>query len=473
MARRADAPAQRFWEYLDRLGRAVGHEDRRDPLRAYITGLCLPGDRKSVEPMAARVDPRHVPRRHQSMHHFVANAPWEDGAVLRAAREGVLDALERHGPVAAWLVDDTGIPKKGQHSVGVARQYCGILGKQENCQVAVTVTLTNEAVSVPAAYQLYLPEAWAQDRERRAAAGVPPGVAFRTKWEIALGQVAALRQEGLPPAPVVADAGYGGVTAFREALTAQEVPYVVGVTGETSVWPPGVEPLPPARPRGRGRPPTRLRRSRHRQPLAVHALAQRLPGTAWRTVAWRQGTHGTLRSRFACLRVRPAHRDHTRHAPRPLEWLLIEWPRGEPAPIKYWLSTLPDDTPVAQLVRLAKLRWRIERDYQELKDEFGLDHFEGRGWRGFHHHGALCIAAYAFLAAERARLSPPEPLSFLRPARLPRGFTPRGAAGAAGTPRARVDPDGAALPCTRPAPAHPMHLVRPRGEGRAGIFMTQ
>jgi len=473
MAHTADAPERRFREYLDRLGHAVGHEDRHEPLRAYLTGLCLPGERKSVEPMAARVDPRHVPRRHQSMHHFVANAPWEAAAVVRVAREWVLDPLERHGPVAAWIVDDTGIPKKGQHSVGVARQYCGALGKQANCQVAVTVTLTNEAGSVPAAYQLYLPDAWAQDRGRRAAAGVPPGLAFRPKWEIALGQLAALGQEGLPPAPVVADAAYGGVTAFREALTAQGLPYVVGVPGATSVWPPGVEPLPPRRRPGRGRPPTRLRRSRRRQPLAVKALARRLPAAAWRPVAWRQGTRGTLRSRFACLRVRPAHRDANRHQPRPVEWLLIEWPRGEPAPSKYWLATLPGDTPVAQLVRLAKLRWRIERDYQELKDAFGLDHFEGRGWRGFHHHGALCIAAYAFLAAERARLSPPEPLSFLRPVRLPRGFTPRGAAGAAGAPRGRIHRHPAAGALAGPVPARPVHLVRSGGESRVAYFMTQ
>jgi SRSO17 transposase len=186
MANTSVPPEPRFREYLDSLGRAVGHQDRRDPLRCYLTGLCLPGERKSVEPMAARVDPRHVRARHQSMHHFVTNAPWEDAAVLRAARDWVLDALERHGPVAAWIVDDTGIPKKGRHSVGVARQYCGVLGKQENCQVAVTLTLANEAVSVPAAYRLYLPEVWANDPKRRRAAGVPDAVPFRTKWELAL-----------------------------------------------------------------------------------------------------------------------------------------------------------------------------------------------------------------------------------------------------------------------------------------------
>jgi SRSO17 transposase len=306
-----------------------------------------------------------------------------------------------------------------------------VLGKQENCQVAVSVTLANEAVSVPAAYRLYLPEVWAEDTERRNAVGVPPDVVFLTKWQIALQQIDVLRQEELPPAPVVADAGYGVVTAFRDELTSRSIPYVVGVSEETTVWPPGVEPLPPLRWSGRGRPPTRIRRSVGRRPLSVQALADSLPLRSWRTLSWRQGTRGSMRSRFAGVRVRPAHRDENRHQPRAAEWLLIEWPRSEAAPTKYWLSTMPSDIQLSALVRLAKLRWRIERDYQELKDEFGLDHFEGRSWRGFHHHGSLCIAAYAFLAAERARLSPPEPLSFLRPPRLPRGFKARGAAGAA------------------------------------------
>jgi len=377
--------------------------------------------------MAARVDPRHVRARHQSMHHFIANAGWDDGTVLRVARETVLGALERHGPVAAWVVDDTGIPKKGSHSVGVARQYCGVLGKQENCQVAVSVSVAHERGSIPVAYRLYLPETWARDRRRRRAAGVPDTIAFRAKWQIALEQMTQLTSEGVPAAPVVADAGYGVVTAFREALTAQSIPYIVGISTETTVWPPGQMPLPPRKYRGRGRPPTVGRRTRRHRPLSVAALAQQLPASAWRTVTWRQGTRGAMRSRFAAVRVRPAHRDESRSSPRSEEWLVIEWPRTEAAPIKYWLSTLPATATGGELIGLAMLRWRIERDYQELKDELGLDHFEGRGWRGFHHHASLCIAAYAFLAAERLAHFPPEPLAFLRPARLPKGVTPRGA----------------------------------------------
>ena len=423
----ATARAQRFHAYVERLTSALGHQDRYGPLRAYVTGLCLPGDRKSIEPMAARVDPRHVRARHQSMHHFIANAAWDDAAVLRAARDTLLAALERHGPLAAWVVDDTGMPKKGRHSVGVARQYCGVLGKQDNCQVAVSVSVAHEQASLPVTYRLYLPREWAEDRTRRRAAGVPDTIAFRPKWQIALEQITHLTAEGVPALPVVADAGYGVVTAFRDALTAQRIPYMVGVSLETTVWAPGHAPLPPAKYRGQGRPPTLVRRTRRHRPLSVAALAQQLPASAWRPVTWRQGTRGAMRSRFAAVRVRPAHRDEARSTPRPEEWLLIEWPRTEPAPIKYWLSTLPPTATRAELVHLAMLRWRIERDYQELKDELGLDHFEGRGWRGFHHHASLCIAAYAFLAAERLAHFPPEPLAFLRPARLPPRFTPRGA----------------------------------------------
>ncbi len=407
------------------------------------------------------------------MHHFVAKATWEDAAVLKVARGWVLEQMERHGAVAAWALDDTGIPKKGSHSVGVARQYCGAVGKPENCQVAVSVSLVNEAVSVPAAYRLYLPESWAKDRRRRRQAGIPEGIGFRTKWEIALKQVAALKEEGLPSAPVIADAGYGVITRFRDHLTAMRIPYLVAVTGETTVWRPHLQPLPPRPYRGRGRRPIRWRRTKRHRPVAIRALAQALPTSAWRTLMWRQGTRGTMRSRFVWRRVRPAHGDEILHQPREVEWLLMEWPRAESEPTKFWLSTMPANTPALQLVRLAKIRWRIERDYEELKSEFGLDHFEGRGWRGFHHHGILSIAAYAFLAAERARLSPPEPLSFLRPTRLPRGFRPRGSPGAARASRHRLHSDSAADAFPGHPATSPLPLVRPPGPSRVGYFMTQ
>jgi len=335
--------------------------------------------------------------------------------------------MERHGAAAGWIIDDTGIPKKGRHSVGVARQYCGVFGKQDNCQVAVSLSIANEAVSVPAAYRLYLPELWAKDPKRRKAAGVPKAIQFQTKWQIALDMIDSVRADELPPAPVLADAGYGNTTAFRDALSDRRIPYVVGIGGETTVWPPGMEPLPDQS--GKRRLPLRIRRNQ--PPVTVLELVKQAPNTLWKDVFWREGTRGKMTSRFFFLRVRPAHRDELRRELREVETLIAEWPKGEAGPTKFWLSTMPPDTPPEQLIRLAKLRWRIERDYQELKGSFGLDHYEGRGWRGFHHHGTLCIAAYAFLAAERARLSPPEPLSFLRAAGLPRGFKPRGSASAA------------------------------------------
>jgi SRSO17 transposase len=418
----------RFDLFVQRLAEAAGHADRRGPLEAYLTGLLLSGERKSVEPMAARVDPRHVGRTHQSMHHFVAKAPWEDGALLAVARDYALAQLERHAPVAAWVVDDTGIPKKGAHSVGVAWQYCGALGKQANCQVAVSVSLVNQTMSVPAAWRLYLPEKWAQDSERRSQSGVPREIGFLEKWRIALGEIDRLLAEGLPPAPVVADAGYGDTTEFRDVLAARGLSYAVGIKGETTVWPPGTQPLAPRPYTGRGRPPTRLRRDGEHRPVSVRALADLLPTTAWTTLRWREGTRGTMVSRFAAARVRAAHRDEFRSEARPVEWVLIEWPAGEEEPTKYWLSSVPEDVDLAEIVSLAKIRWRIERDFQELKDELGLDHYEGRGWRGFHHHGVLCIAAYCFLAAERGRLSPPQVVAFLQPPALPDSFLPRGSA---------------------------------------------
>jgi SRSO17 transposase len=406
MANRLDISEQNLMGYLERLTVVVGHADRHEPLRAYLEGLLLPGDRKSVEPMAARIDPRHVRSRHQSMHHFVATAPWDAQKIIQVARDYALEEFEHHGGVQAWVLDDTSYPKKGTHSVGVGRQYCGVLGKQENCQVAVTMSLANELMSVPATYRLYLPESWASDRARREVAGVPEEVVFQTKTEMALDQIDQLLADGVPKAPVVMDAFYGRATELRDEIANRGLQYVAAVREDTTVSLPG--------PAGA------------KDPVAVKQLAASLPKTAWRSVWWRHGTKGDKRSRFALLRVRIAHQAPVRGQERDLEWLLIEWPPAEPEPVHYWLSNLPAGTRISKIVNLAQMRWRIERDYEELKGELGLDHYEGRGWLGFHHHGALCIAAYAFLIAERARLSPPHPLSFLRPAALPEGFRPRG-----------------------------------------------
>lgn len=416
----------RFDSYVESLADAVGHADRRWPLEAYLTGLLLPGERKSVEPIAARVDPAHVGRAHQALHHFVASSPWDDGEVLRVAREYALELLERQAPIGGWVIDETSFPKKGRHSVGVARQYCGTLGKEANCQVAVSVSLANRSLSVPAGWRLYLPKEWAADADRRARAGVPPELVFLKKWQIALELIHDLLRDDVPRAPVIADSAYGDATAFRDALTGLGLKYVLAVKGDTSVWPPGTGPIRPTRKRTGGRPPTRLKRDEQHKPVPIKRLAASLPADAWREVRWREGSKGILRSRFATLSVRPAHRDNERSEPREIERLLIEWPTSSSEPSKYWLSTLSEQTDIGELVSLAKLRWRIERDYQELKDELGLDHYEGRNWRGFHHHSVLCIAAYAFLAAERGRLSPLEAPTRLRSVPVPENFTPRG-----------------------------------------------
>ena len=426
MPQPSDSRAERFHEYLAHMARFIGHKDRYEPLHAYLTGLCLPGERKSIEPMAARIDPLHVQARHESMHHFVANAPWDDVDLLRIARSQVLDQMDRHGGIEVWIVDDTGIPKKGCKSVGVVKQYCGILGKKENCQVAVSLSVANEAVSVPVAYRLYLPETWSTDLRRRMATGIPNDVVFRKKWQLSLEQIAWLHNEGVPIAPIIADAGYGNITEYRDQLTEWRLPYVLGITGNTCIWPPGKQPSKPKRVHRMGRTPILLRRSADNAPISVEIYARNLPMSAWHDMTWREGTKGAMHSLFAFARVRPSHGDFRRKEMRSKEWLIIEWIPEERRPTRYWLSTLPPDASREELLRLMKIRWRIERDYEELKSEFGLDHYEGRNWRGFHHHASLCISAYAFMAAERARFSPSATFSFLQSPPLPTGFRARG-----------------------------------------------
>ena len=432
MGARLSAPGpheKRFAAYIEGLAIAAGHEDRHTPLKDYYKGLLLPGERKSIEPMAARLTPRNVQATRQSLHHLVAKAPWSDQSLLDHVREDVLPTMQRHGEVVAWIVDDTGFPKKGKHSVGVTRQYCGQVGKQENCRVAVSLSVATWSSSLPIAYQLYLPKEWAEDAERRKKAEVPEEIEFQTKPEIALDQIRAAVEADVPRGVVLADAAYGINTEFRDALTQLQLQYVVGVQSSLTVWEPGKQPLP-AKPRGKmGRPPRLLQRSAEHQPIAVKKLATSLSSSAFKEVTWREGTERKLRSRFAAVRIRPAHRDYWQAEPHAEQWLLIEWPRNESEPTKYWISTLPPNTPLKVLVKIAKQRWIIERDYQELKQELGLGHFEGRNWRGFHHHATLCIAAYGFLVAERNRFSPSARagnLGFITAEPAP-DFHPRGA----------------------------------------------
>jgi SRSO17 transposase len=391
---------------MEGLANAAGHEDRHVPLKNYCKGLLLPGERKSIEPMAARLDPDRVQPMRQSLHHLVAKAPWSDETLLEEVRHHVLPTMQKQGPVVAWIVDDTGFPKKGEHSVGVTRQYCGQVGKQENCRIAVSLSVATWNSSLPIAYRLYLPKDWAEDGARRKKTEVPENVEFQTKPEIALEQIRAAVAAQVTCGMVLADAAYGINTEFRDGLTQLKLQYVVGVQSSLTVWEPGKEPLPAKPRRKMGRPPRLLQRTADHQPVSVKQLAMSLPAHAFKDIAWREGTERKLRSRFAAMRVRPAHRDYEKAEPRAEEWLLIEWPRSEAEPTKYWVSTLPPNTPLKALVKMAKHRWIIERDYQELKQELGLGHFEGRNWLGFHHHATLCIAAYGFLVAERNRFSP-------------------------------------------------------------------
>lgn len=423
---------RRFAAYIEGLANVAGHADRHTPLKNYCTGLLLPGERKSVEPMAARLAPNNVRRMHQSLHHLVADAPWNDEEILAQVRREVLPAMQKQGPVVAWIVDDTGFPKQGKHSVGVARQYCGQIGKHDNCQAAVSLSVSTWSSSLPIAWRLYLPEMWCQDAKRREQTGIPQGMEFQTKPEIALEQIRQAVEQKVPLGVVLVDAGYGNGTPFRTGITELGLQYVAGIESSTTVWEPGQLPLPaPSRKPGRGAPPKRQQRNADHQPISVKQLAFGLPSSVWKDIGWRQGSQETLRSRFAAVRVRPAHRDYKRREPHPEEWLLIEWPKKESEPTKYWLSTLPEKTSLKSLVKMAKHRWVIERDYEELKQELGLGHYEGRGWRGFHHHASLCIAAYGFLVAERNRFSPsvraghvglsaPEPSPDFRPRGSPR-----------------------------------------------------
>jgi SRSO17 transposase len=404
----SNASRLRFEAYVDALVSVIGHADRSVPLHDYCTGLLLPGERKSVEPMAALTAPARTAPKHQSLLHFVANAPWSDDAVLTKIRQIVLPRIEAHGAIEASIVDDTGFPKKGKHSVGVARQYCGQLGKQDNCQAVVSLSLANHHASLPIAHRLYLPESWANDPERRKKAKVPEDVVFKTKPQIALDQIKTAHTAGVPLGTVLADAGYGNGSEFRAAVTALGLRYVMGVQSNMLLWKADTI-LPVHGPDGQEPSRPQLRAAQ----VSARELALSQPPEAWQIVTWREDGDA-FTSRFVRLRVRPV----TQATHPAEEWLLIEWPQDEAEPTKYWLSTLPADISFAALADRAKLRWRIERDYQDLKQELGLGHYEGRGWRGLHHHITLCIAAYGFLIAERAIFPPSGARNPRRPAAI-------------------------------------------------------
>ncbi len=403
--RRSDDSAERFSAYLQEIAGEMGHAARVAPMRAYCSGLLLDCERKSVEPIAAATAPDATSAQHQSLLHFLAKGEWCDEKVLGKVRELVLPQIERHGPIEVWIIDDTSFPKCGSHSVGVSHQYCGELGKQANCQVAVSLSVANHAASLPVAYRLYLPESWASDVKRRKKAGVPDNIAFQTKPKIALQQIEWACAAGIARGVAEMDCAYGADLSLRRRLTALDLVYAVGVWARTLV--------------------RKAKRGEDAQVTAAD-LAKSLSKRAWRTIGWREGSNARLVSRFARVRVRAAGEGTT--AQEPEEWLIIEWPKGEKEPTKFWLSTLPEDIAFERMIDITMMRWRIERDYQELKQEVGLGHFEGRSWRGFHHHATMCIAAYGFLVAERGAFPPSAPRSrcLVEKPALPQGYRPRG-----------------------------------------------
>jgi SRSO17 transposase len=390
-------------DYIESMLEGMGRVERRAAMRGYVTGLLLDGERKSVEPMAARLVDRdeEIQGMRQRLQQAVTIADWSDAEIFRR----LAVKLDRELPgVEALVLDDTGFPKKGNCSVGVKRQYSGTLGRTDNCQVAVSLHLAGEAGSGCIDMRLFLPEDWAADSERRTAARIPAAVFYQPKWRIALEQIDAALAAGVRKHVVLADAGYGDIGDFRHGLDQRGLQYVVGINGRPVVWPPGSSPRLTDGVRHDGG------RAYHDPKAPPTSIAQLAPTLTYRKVTWREGSRGWQSGRFAAVRIRTAHEHGNGCKPGDEQWLLCQWFDGEPAPTKFWLSTLPADTAVRTIVRLAKLRWRVERDYQELKQEIGLDHYEGRTWRGFHHHVALCAVAHAFLALQRA-LFPPEEIA--------------------------------------------------------------
>jgi SRSO17 transposase len=391
--RQLQACSHRLEAFMTELLTGIGRSERREHGALYIQGLLLDGERKSTEPLAVRVPGGNV----QALQQFVGQSPWAWEPVREQLAQRMQEALL---PVAGWIIDDTGFPKQGSDSVGVARQYSGTLGKVGNCQIAVSIHLTTEEESTPLDWALYLPREWIDDPERCLKAGVPENTLFCTKPELALALTDQLRQWGLTQLPVLADTAYGRSTEFRQGLVDRQLQYVVGVDPDTAIWTEPTRPIQPPRQGGKGRPPGPYYKDK---PTGLEAMAPTLTTREWKKVRWREGSQGPQESRFAARRVQPAHGHGRNQAELEEVWVLIEWPTQEKAPIQYWFSNLPPDTSLKRLVRLAKLRWRVEQNYQQLKEELGLDHYEGRGWRGWHHHVTLVCLAYAFLMLERQR----------------------------------------------------------------------
>ena len=383
---------QRLEAFTAEMLAPLGRSERRHWGSIYVRGLLLDGERKSVGAMTERLPDGNE----QSLQQFVSQSPWPWEPVWEKL---AASACQQKGE-AFWIVDDTSFPKKGEHSVGVQRQYCGALGKLANCQVAVSLHQAGPTGSRPLAWRLYLPDHWTEDRKRRQQAGIPQEVVFHKKWELALQLIDQARAWGLPDRIVLADADYGDRGEFRTELEQRGLSYVVGITSQLVVWAEPPRPRVPPR-RGPGPAPQRLRYE-NETPQSVKASAQQ-HAARFRQVTWREGTKGAMRSRFWAQRVQTAHHWQLGQSPGKAVWLLVEWPAGELEPSKYFLCDLPGRVSVRRLVRVCKSRHWIEQDYQQMKEELGLDHFEGRSWNGWHHHVTLVMLAHAFLQRERRR----------------------------------------------------------------------
>ena len=388
-----DRDAQlRLTRYFDQIGDVLANKKRRASFATYAMGLLADGQRKSVEPIAARAcgDPEQTDAVHQRLLHFLSDSPWSDSDVRRVAAEYAVDAMTEDGPIEAWIVDDTGFLKQGRHSVGVQRQYTGSAGKVTNCQVGVSLSVATRFAHTPIDFELYLPKTWATDHDRRRIARIPDDVQFQTKWQLAVGMLRRAREQRVPKAVVLADSDYGDKVEFRAAVRGLGLHYAVGIHSTARVW--HIDALE----RRRG------------DPVSVRDLALQIGRRGFRRVTWREGAGDTLWSRFAAVRVVSAHDDPLGDpAIREDVWLLIEWPDGADEPTHYTFATLSRKTSRKQLVRLVKERYRTEQVYRELKTELGLDHFEGRRFPGWHHHVSIALCCYAFLVAERVRHSPP------------------------------------------------------------------
>jgi SRSO17 transposase len=389
---------RRLDRFLADLTESLGRSERHRWAKVYLQGLLMDGGRKSIEPLAERIAGADV----QSLRQFVGQSPWAVEQIQQRLAEKVADLMAEP---EVWMIDETSFPKAGEASVGVARQYCGALGKVANCQVAVSLHWSTCEASCPLAWRLYLPQSWLGNPARRVEGKIPDDISYRSKNQLALELIDQVLSWDVPRLPVVADSAYGNDFDFRAGLRERGLQYAVAVEPVIKVWTtdPHLVPLAAAKQRGRPREYPALKDLPEAKTLAE--IAKELPKKAWRTITWRQGTKGPMRSRFAQVKVWAAHGwKRQEHPKRVMERLLIEWPEDTAAPTDYWLAQLGEQSlGLRRLVKTARARWRVELDYRELKEELGLDHYEGRHWLGWHHHVTLVSMAFAFLRTEQAQ----------------------------------------------------------------------